>query len=145
MWPQWSAARSAPVRSRGVGERESLVEIEKGKGKKKRKKKKKKKKKGEGGTREITDTRYNVELFLMPVLGKMLVVAERSSSPAPHPLAVAFPIHPSIQPIAPAAVSKQMSERVPTPLAELPKPPAAQEASAPALSTEASLSRTAIQ
>ncbi|CAB1446630.1 unnamed protein product [Pleuronectes platessa] len=37
-------------------------------------------------------------------------------------------------PVAPAAVSKQMSERVPTPLAELPKPPAALEASAPALS-----------
>lgn len=48
-------------------------------------------------------------------------------------------LHP-IQPAAPAAVSKQMSERVPTPLPELPKPPAALEASAPALSREASLS-----
>lgn len=72
--------------------------------------------------------------LLLSFLGKrlvvLLVVAECSSSPAP----------PSIQPAAPAAVSKQMSERVPTALAELPKPPAAMEASAPTLSRETSFS-----
>ena len=89
----------------------------------------------------MTLNSYNGEL-LLSVAGKVLVlvlvlvlvqvVPECSSFPPP-------PFHP-IQPAAPAAVSKQMSERVPTPLPELPKPPAALEASAPALSREASLS-----
>lgn len=86
----------------------------------------------------MTFNSYNGEL-LLSVAGKVLVLVLvvpecSSSSPQPPPS-----LHP-IQPAAPAAVSKQMSERVPTPLPELPKPPAALEASAPALSREASLS-----
>lgn len=86
----------------------------------------------------MTFNSYNGEL-LLSVAGKVLVLVMvvpecSSSSPQPPPS-----LHP-IQPAAPAAVSKQMSERVPTPLPELPKPPAALEASAPALSREASLS-----
>lgn len=46
----------------------------------------------------------------------------------------------SPQPAVPAAVSKQMSESVPTPLAPLPKAPPALEDSQPALSRDAPLS-----